>query len=158
PMTRTDHFIIVGATPLAFNTYQEFKKRKQIVTLILPQPTPGVEVDEADVIVGDANSLEILRKADAQRAQAVLAMRADDSENAFIALAVKELKGTAKTVVVVNENKHMERVKLVQPDLVIAPQVLGGEMLAMVLTGEPITGDFLLQRFLHFDRGTGQKS
>ncbi|MGH9397368.1 MAG: voltage-gated potassium channel protein [Terriglobia bacterium] len=157
-MKRTDHFIIVGATPLAYNTYREFKKRNQTVTLILPQPEPGVEADEADIIVGDANSLEILRKADAEQAQAVLAMRADDSENAFIALAVKELKGRAKTVVVVNDSKHMERVKLVQPDLVIAPQVLGGEMLAMVLTGERITGDFLMERFLHFDSHAGQTS
>ena len=155
-MKRTDHFVIVGATPLAYNTYWEFKKRNQIVTLILPQPGPGDGVDEADIIVGDANSLEILRKADAEQAQAVLAMRADDSENAFIALAVKELKGRAKTVVVVNDSKHMERVKLVQPDIVIAPQVLGGEILAMALTGERITGDFMLERFLHFDRGSGR--
>ncbi|MGH9355592.1 MAG: NAD-binding protein, partial [Terriglobia bacterium] len=88
----------------------------------------------------------------AQEAEAVLAMRADDSENAFIALAVKELKGPAKTVVVVNDSKHMERVKLVQPDIVIAPQVLGGEILAMALSGEQITGDFVMERLLHFDR------
>ncbi|MDE3178187.1 MAG: voltage-gated potassium channel protein [Acidobacteriota bacterium] len=148
-MSRSDHFVIVGATPLAFNTYSEFKKRNQTVTLILPQPSPAAEADEADVIIGDANSLEILRKASAEKAKAVLAMRADDSENAFIALAVKELKGKAKTVVVVNDSKHMQRVRLVQPDIVIAPQVLGGEMLAMALTGERITTDFILERFLH---------
>lgn len=148
PVSRSDHFIIVGATPLAFNTYQELKKRKQTVTIILPQPALESGADDADVIVGDANNLDVLRKASAQDAQAVLAMRNDDSENAFITLAVKELKGKAKTVAVVNDVKHMERVKLVQPDLVIAPQVLGGEMLAMALTGETITGEFILKRFL----------
>lgn len=148
-MKRANHFIIAGATPLAYNTYHELKKRNQTVTLILLQPSTEPELEGADVVIGDANSLEVLEKADAAEAQAVLAMRADDSENAFIALAVKELKGRAKTVVVVNDSKHMERVKLVQPDLVIAPQVLGGALLAMVLSGEQITGDFVLERFLH---------
>ncbi|MGH9518260.1 MAG: NAD-binding protein, partial [Terriglobales bacterium] len=150
PMNRSGHFIIAGATPLAFNTYQELKRRQQVVTLILPQPASGpAEADPADVIVGDATSLDILRRANAESAQAVLAMRADDSENTFIALAVKELKGKARTVVIVNDSKHLERVQLVQPDLVIAPQVLGGEMLAMALTGERISADFILNKFLH---------
>ncbi|MDE3154970.1 MAG: voltage-gated potassium channel protein [Acidobacteriota bacterium] len=152
-MKRSDHYIIVGATALAFNTYRELKRRKHQVTLILPQAqTEADDLDAEDVIVGDANSLEILRRADADRAQAVLAMRADDSENAFIVLAVKELKGKAKTVAAINDSKHVERMKLVQPDIVIAPQVLGGELLAMALSGEAIDGDFVMDRFLHFDR------
>jgi voltage-gated potassium channel len=157
-MKRTNHFIVVGATPLAYNTYHEFKKRGQPVTFILPHAPDETEVDPADVVIGDPNSLETLRKAGAEDAQAVLAMRADDSENAFISLAVKELKGRAKTVVVVNDSKHMDRVKLVQPDIVIAPQVLGGELLAMVLTGEPITGDLVMERFFHFERDAGEVS
>ncbi len=152
-MKRSNHYIIVGATALAFNTYREFKRRKQQVTLILSQAQPETDdLDPEDVIIGDANSLEILRRADADQAQAVLAMRADDSENAFIVLAVKELKGKAKTVAAINDSKHVERMKLVQPDIVIAPQVLGGELLAMALSGEAIDGDFVMDRFLHFDR------
>lgn len=153
PMKRTNHYIIVGATPLALNTYREFKRRQQVVTVIVPPGlTFGEDLDPGDVIIGDANSLEVLRQADADQAVAVLAMRADDSENAFIVLAVKELKGKAKTVAAINDSKHVERMKLVQPDIVIAPQVLGGELLAMALSGEPIDGDFVMDRFLHFDR------
>lgn len=157
-MKRSNHFIVIGATPLAYNTYREFKKRHQTVTLIMPHPPASGEIEAADLIVGDANSLEILRAADADQAQAVLAMRADDSDNAFIVLAVKELKGRAKTVVAISDSKHLERVKLVQPDIVIAPDVLGGELLAMMLSGEPITGDFLMERVLHFDRSPRQPS
>jgi voltage-gated potassium channel len=146
-MKRTNHFIVIGATPLAYNTYREFKKRNQEVVLVMPQAPVSGDIDSDDLIVGDANSLDILRKACADQAQAVLAMRADDSDNAFIALAVKELKGKAKTVVAINDSKHMERIKLVQADIVIAPEVLGGELLAMVLSGEPITSDFVMSRF-----------
>ena len=81
-------------------------------------------------------------------------MRADDSDNAFIVLAVKELHGRAKTVVAINDSKHMERIKLVQPDVVIAPEVLGGELLAMVLTGETITSDFVVDRFFRAGRAS----
>ncbi|MGH9717866.1 MAG: voltage-gated potassium channel protein [Candidatus Acidiferrales bacterium] len=146
-MKRSNHFIVIGATPLAYNTYREFKKRNQEVVLVMPQAPASGDIDPQDLIVGDANSLEILRKACADQAQAVLAMRADDSDNAFIVLAVKELKGKAKTVVAINDSKHMERIKLVQADIVIAPEVLGGELLAMVLSGEPITSDFVMERF-----------
>ena len=156
-MKRSGHFIIAGATPLAFNTYRELKKRGQEVTLIVPQAPAESEFDQEDIIVGDPNNVETLSLAGAAQAQAVLAMRADDSENAFIALAVRELKSPAKTIIAVNDSKHMERVRLVQPDFLIAPQVLGGEMLAMVLSGEPITSEFVSDRFLHFDRSPGNK-
>jgi voltage-gated potassium channel len=119
--------------------------------MLMPQPPVEGDIDEADVIIGDASNLDVLRKADADQAQAVLAMRADDSDNAFIVLAVKELNGRAKTVATVNDSKHIERVKLVQPDMVIAPQVLGGELLAMVLSGERISGDFLLDQFFRVE-------
>ena len=150
-MARSGHFIVIGATPLAFNTYRELKKRKHEVVLILPREQDLEGVDANDVIIGDAANLDTLRKASADKARAVLAMRADDSENAFIVLAVKELKGKARTVVAVNDSKHMGRVKLVQPDMIIAPEVLGGELLAMTLNGEPITGDFIMERFLQSD-------
>lgn len=152
PMKRTNHFIIVGSTPLAFNTYRELNKRNLPVTLVLPEPLDEAEFAGADIVIGDANDIEILKKAGADQAQAVLALRADDSDNAFTALAVKEIKGRAKTIVAVNDSKHMQRVRLVQPDFIIAPEVLGGEMLGMLLSGEPITTEFMTDRFLHFDR------
>ena len=151
-MKRTNHFIVIGATPLAYNTYREFKKRKQQVVLIMQQAPTSGDIDPEDLIVGDPNSLETLRRAGADQAQAVVAMRADDSDNAFIVLAVKELNCKGKTVVAINDSKHMERIKLVQPDIVIAPEVLGGEMLAMVLSGEEITSDFVVDRFFRFGR------
>lgn len=151
-MKRSGHFILIGATSLAFNTYRELKKRKQEVVLILQHEQDFEDIDGNDVIIGDAANLDTLRKASADQARAVLAMRADDSDNAFIVLAAKELKGKARTIVVVNDSKHMDRVKLVQPDMIIAPEVLGGELLAMTLNGETITGDYIIERFLHSDR------
>jgi voltage-gated potassium channel len=142
-MKRTNHFIVIGSTPLAYNTYRELKKRNQQVVLIVSQAPTSGDIDPEDLIVGDLNSLETLRRAGADQAQAVVAMRPDDSDNAFTVLAVKELKGKAKTVVAINDCKHVDRIRLVQPDIVIAPEVLGGELLAMVLSGEEVTSDFV---------------
>lgn len=147
-MVRQNHFIIIGNTSLARNTYHEMQQRNLPVTLILPE-APAAEGDlaDADVIVGDASSVDVLRKAGATDARAVLAMRADDSENAFIVLAVKELEGSAKTVAAVNDSRNYTRVKRVQPDMIVAPQILGGELLAMALAGEAISGDAVMKRF-----------
>jgi voltage-gated potassium channel len=145
-MKRENHFVVIGNTPLAINTWRELAKRGRPVTRILRETPEEGENKDVDVVVGDPSMTDILREAGAHRAEAVLAMLADDSENAFAVLAVKELAGPAKTVAAVNDARHLSRVKLVQPDVVIAPQVLGGELAAMLLSGEQVTPEFVMQR------------
>ncbi|MGH9489682.1 MAG: voltage-gated potassium channel protein [Terriglobales bacterium] len=149
-MTRKDHYIIIGNTSLAYNTYRELRKRQQPCTLIFSQAPAQGSFEGADVVIGDANDLDVLKTAGAPAARAVLAMRADDSENAFIVLAVKELGGAVKTVAAINDGKNMDRVRRVQPDIMLAPQVLGGEILAMALSGETVSSDFVLDRLLKY--------
>jgi len=99
------------------------------------------------LIIGDSSDTDILRSAGAEQALAVLALRADDSENAFVVLAVKEMEGSAKTVAAVNDSKNLGRVRRVQPDMIIAPQVLGGELLAMALNGEQLDNNAVMKMF-----------
>lgn len=153
-MKRENHFVVTGASPLAANTCRELIRRGQPVTRLFRQ-TPEPEPDDtADFIVGDPGSVDVLRQAGADKAAAVLAMSSDDSENAFTVLATRELGGSAKTVVAVNDAQHLNRVKLVQPDIVIAPQILGGELAAMLMCGEEVSSEFVLQRVLQQSRPT----
>lgn len=145
-MKRKDHFIVIGNTSLAINTWRELVKRGQPVTRLLREAPADGEHADVDVVVGDSSDIDVLRQAGAHVAKAVLAMRDDDAENAFTVLAVKELGGGARTVAAVNDARHLSRIKLVQPDVVVAPQVLGGELTAMLLTGEKVTADFVLER------------
>lgn len=145
-MQRKDHFVVIGATALAYNTAQELQRRQLPVTLILPSAPQGNEPEGTDTVIGDASDVSILRRAGAEQARAVLAMRDDDSENAFIVLALKEIETKAKLVAAVNDMKNYKRVQRVQPDMIVAPQILGGELLAMTLAGETIPQDFVLQR------------
>ena len=145
-MQRENHFVVIGNTPLALNTWRELARRGQPVTRLLRQ-APEIPIpDTVDNVIGEPSDADVLRKAGADKAQAVLAMLDDDSENAFVVLAVRELQGTARTIAAVNDANHLGRVRLVQPDVVIAPQILGGELAAMLLTGEQVTADFVMQR------------
>lgn len=144
-MQRENHFVVIGNTSLAINTWRELARRRQPVTRLLRKEPEGGIPGQVDVVIGDPGDGEVLRKAGADKAQAVLAMLDDDSENAFVTLAVRELAGTARTVAAVNDAQHLRRVQLAQPDVVIAPQILGGELAAMLLSGEQITADFVLK-------------
>lgn len=158
-MKRENHFVVIGITPLAANTAHELVKRGFNVTRVLRQaPEPG-EFKDADVVVGDPSMTDTLHEAGVEHAAAVLAMLADDSENAFAVLAVKELAPNVRTIAAVNDAHHLSRVKLAQPDVVIAPQVLGGELTAMLLAGEQVTPDFVMQRvFQNVSAGSTEKA
>jgi voltage-gated potassium channel len=149
-VTRNDHYIIVGYSTLSSNTYGELIRRGKQVTVILRREPTSTQFPDADVdfVIGDGSDLETLRKAGAEQAKAILALLDDDSENAFVVLAAKELHVKARTVVAVNDAKHLNRIRRVHPDMIIAPQVLGGELLTSMLTGERIDIADLMARMM----------
>ncbi len=146
-MPQSDHFILVGDSPLSRNSYQELTRRGLGVRVILQAAATDSFFHPEDVIIGDASDVDVLREAGAESAQAVLALRTDDAENAFVVLAVKELQSAAKTVAAVSDSKNIKRMERVQPDLLIAPQVMGGEILAMALNGETLNHQIILRLF-----------
>lgn len=151
-MRRENHFVVIGAGSLAVNSARELARRGHPVTRILREAPDDIDSRDTDIVVGDPSNVDVLREAGADRAEAVLAMLVDDSENAFVILAVKELEGNARTVAAVNDAEHLSRVKLAQPDVVISPQVLGGELTAMLLSGEEVTPDFVMRHVFQRDR------
>lgn len=147
-MKRSNHYIIVGHSALASNTYHELKARGEQVTFILLSVPDQSKYPDVDVIIGDGSDVDLLKKAGGEEAKAILALLDDDSENAFVILAAKELKGDVKTVAAVNDVKNLKRIRRVHPYLVIAPQVLGGELLTMALTGEKVDSSTVMQRMM----------
>ncbi len=145
-MKRVNHFIITGDGALARNTARELLLRDKSVVVIVDDE--DAHFGEAEIVIGDATDLDVLRKAGAETANSVLALSDDDAENAFVILALRELNTEAKKIAAVSSRKNLERVRRVQPDMILAPNVFGGEVLAMALTEEKIDGDDLLKRFL----------
>ena len=145
-MERVNHYIVTGDGPLADNTVRELRKRGQPVLVIIEKEDPSL--GDVEIVIGDPTELATLRAAGGLHARAVLALSDDDSQNAFVVLAVRELGSEAQTIAAVNSRKNLERVRWVHPDMVFAAPVFGSEALVMALTDEKIDRDWLLSRFL----------
>jgi voltage-gated potassium channel len=143
PVNRTKHFIVIGTSSLARNAAVELEKRGQNVTLILSAANEDAFFHDRDVVIGDATDLEVLRTAGTNSARGVLALSGDDATNGFIVLGVNELNPSILTVAALNDPKNQSRVERTQPSILLSLQVLGGQLLAMALTGETVDEDFL---------------
>ncbi len=72
-------------------------------------------------------------------------LRNDDSDNAFIVLAAKEVvSGDTKILALVNSDKNLSKIKRVQPDIVFSLQTLASELLLRKLSGEKMEAGNLM--------------
>lgn len=147
-MKRVSHVIVVGDGPLAQDAARGMVARGLLVTSIVAEKPPEDEEHTEDVIVGDGSDAEILRQADIAKARAVLALSEDDSYNAFVVLAAKEMNPEARTVAAVSDTRNTGRIARTRPDVLLTLPLLGGELLAMALSGEPIQTDALISQLL----------
>lgn len=148
-MNRKEHIIVIGDTPLARNTIKAMTERGLHVTAIwMDRPSEGSE-SPVDLIIGDGADADTLRSADVGTARAVLALSEDDSDNAFVVLAAKEVNEKVQTVVSVSDAHNLSRVRRVNPDVVLALPLLGSELLAMALSGEKINADALVAQIFN---------
>ncbi|KVT51908.1 voltage-gated potassium channel protein [Burkholderia ubonensis] len=135
---RKNHFLIVGASPIAHSVYDGLRKRGYSVTVLIPPGVPNNYPEDADLVTGDPSDTAALERAGANGARAVLALRADDAENAFTVLAIRDFALRIHTVALVNDHRNLQRLRLLKPDMVFSPQQLAGELLARTLNGETI--------------------
>ncbi|MGH8297680.1 MAG: NAD-binding protein [Steroidobacteraceae bacterium] len=147
-MKRDSHVIVVGDGPLAQDAARALAARGLQVTAILSQK-PETEADQPeDFVVGDGSDTETLRGVNIAEARAMLALSQDDSYNAFAVLAAKELNPNLRTVAAVSDTRNTGRVARTRPDVLLALPQLGGELLAMALSGEEIKADALISQLL----------
>jgi len=147
-MKRAAHVIVVGDGPLAQDAARALTARGLQTTAVLSQK-PDAEADQPeDFIVGDGSDTETLRRIHTAEARAVLALSEDDSYNAFVVLAVKELNPNVRTVAAVSNTRNTGRVARTRPDVLLTLPQLGSELLAMALSGEEIKADALINQLL----------
>ncbi|MGB3425701.1 MAG: voltage-gated potassium channel protein [Castellaniella sp.] len=145
---RKNHIILAGVSPLAQSLHAALRQRGHEVTVIVPSMEGHPYPQDADLLEGDASETAVLLKAGAAHARYILALRQDDSENAFIVMAGREAGGTdTKLVALVNSPLHLSKIRRVNPDIVISLQALGSEILARTLSGEAID-EALITRLL----------
>ena len=147
-MKRASHVIVVGDGPLAQDAARALTARGLQTTAVL-SVKPDTEADQPeDFIVGDGSDTETLRRIQIAEARAVLALSEDDSYNAFVVLAAKELNPNVRTVAAVGDTRNTGRIARTRPDVLLTLPQLGGELLAMALSGEEIRADALISQLL----------
>lgn len=152
-LMKKNHIIIVGVTPLAHSVYAVLRKAGRDVVVIVPPDAAHDYPADAATIIGDATDSEVLSQANAAHATYVLALRSDDAENAFIVLAAREAGGAqTRTVALVNAPIHLNKIKQVNPDVILSLQSLGAEILARLVTGEAITDALISQLLFPLDK------
>ena len=147
-MKMSGHYVITSHSNLALNTAKELRERGKSVIFIVESKSDDIP-DDAQVVTGNPTDIDTLKDASGKTAEAIMALGEDDATNAFVVLAAKELGGTPRTVVAVNNTKNLAKVRRVGPDVVIAPTILGGELLAMAMTGEEISDRSLVDRLIN---------
>jgi voltage-gated potassium channel len=147
-MKRASHVIVVGDGPLAQDAARALAARGLQTTAILSEKPDAEAAQPEDFIVGDGSDTETLRRVDGAVARAVLALSEDDSYNAFVVLAAKELNPNVRTVAAVSDTRNTGRVARTRPDVLLTLPQLGSELLAMALSGEEIKADALISQLL----------
>ena len=140
-MEPKDHIILIGKDSIALNTARELKQRGVHFVQIVPTKG-GTAVADHAVMEGDATSEEVLNQAGIKHARMVIAAREDDSENAFIVLAVKEINPRVPVVAVASSAMSLRRLKLAHADVVFSPAAVGSRLLADLVEGGDILPKF----------------
>lgn len=147
-----NHYVVIGSTPMAVNVYQGLKKRELPVAVICQENHRSHYPEKDNIVTGDPTSSELLAAANVKHAKCVLVMTDSDSLSTFALLGVKEQAGnnsTVKTVVLINQENNMDKVRLLKPDMLFSLSTLGSEVLMQVLCGEAISSDSISDMLLN---------
>lgn len=141
-MTLRNHIILVGHGAIARNAARELDRRGiDLVQLIGEADEP--ELPDCPVVRGDFSEDAVLEQARIRAARMVVAAADDDGENAFIALAAKDLNPDVRVLAVASAPRSIRRLERAGADLVFAPAAVGSRLLAGLIEGEEIPREFL---------------
>jgi voltage-gated potassium channel len=140
-MEPKDHIILIGKGSIAMNTAGELKARGVRFVQIVPTKIEASTPDH-QIIEGDATNQEVLIEAGIKDARMVIAAREDDSENAFIVLAIKEMNPKVPVLAVASSAISLRRLKLAHADMVFSPAAVGSRILADLVQGNQILPEF----------------
>jgi len=134
-----DHYIIIGYSPLSILTYRGLKKRDLNIIVLCTEEEKKKYPNTATVITTSYINKESLDKVNIKSAKGFFVLGNSDAENILVVLAAKEIiNNNVKSIVIVNDDKNYENMKLLHTDLSISLTSLGSEILIKMLFGENI--------------------
>ncbi|WP_254525105.1 potassium channel family protein [Natrinema caseinilyticum] len=126
-----DHVVICEYTPRGEAFIEELESRGREYVVVEPDEETATALHEAEyrVIHGDPESTAVLENAGIERATAVVADSADDT-NASIVLSAREANPDVRIVTLVEDQRLGEYHRIAGADEVLSPRQLLGESLA----------------------------
>ncbi|PGF16599.1 potassium transporter [Natrinema sp. CBA1119] len=126
-----DHVVICEYTSRGEAFIEELESRGREYVVVESDAEAATELHEADyrVVHGDPESTAVLENAGIERATAVVADSADDT-NASIVLSAREANPDVQIVTLVEDNRLGEYHRIAGADEVLSPRQLLGESLA----------------------------
>jgi voltage-gated potassium channel len=141
-MKPKNHVILAGEGALAVNTSKELQARGIPFVQIITSGSTPPHLTEDLVVRGNPGDDQVLIEAGIGDATLVIAAREDDGENAFISLVAKDLNPNVRVLAVASARGSIRRLKLARAEIVFAPSVVGGRMLANIVEGKEIPLEF----------------
>jgi voltage-gated potassium channel len=141
-MKPKDHVILAGEGALAINASKELQARGIAFVQIITGDSTPAHLSEDQVVRGNPGDDNVLMEAGIDSATLVIAAREDDGENAFISLVAKDLNPNVRVLAVASARGSIRRLKLARAEIVFAPSVVGGRMLANIVEGKQIPQEF----------------
>jgi voltage-gated potassium channel len=141
-MKPKNHIILAGEGALAANTSKELKARNIPFVRIIGPGATAPALPEHLVVRGQPWDDQVLQEAGIDNASLVIAAREDDGENAFISLVAKDLNPDVRVLAVASTAGSIRRLRLARAEIVFAPSVVGGRLLANLVEGKEIPHEF----------------
>ncbi len=137
----SDHIILVGDGIFARVTALELAQRHAVFVQLLGPTAEPITPDQPFERI-DTDEEAGLHKAGVRRAKTVIAAHDDDGRNAFSTLLVKNIDARIKVIAIASSRRSIRPLELTAADVVFAPVLAGGRLLADLAQGLEVPEEF----------------
>lgn len=139
-----NHFIVCGAGRVGRRIIRNLESQKMPFVVIEKDEKKVAEyIEKGDfVIVGDATSEEVLRRAGVNRAKGLASCLADDAANVYVVLTARGMNAYLHIVARAVEEEAEPKLIRAGASRVVAPTIIGSQTMARALL-KPAIADFM---------------
>ena len=140
----TNHFIICGAGRVGRRIIKNLEQQKQPFVIVERDTQKVSEWAEKGgfVIVGDATSEDVLRRAGVNRAKGLASCLPDDAANVYVVLTARGMSDGLHIVARAVEEEAEPKLIRAGANRVVAPTIIGSQSMARALL-KPAIADFM---------------
>ena len=137
-----NHIIICGLGELGEEVVRNLKDSKKVFTVI-ESSTEEIErvkmsVGDFNYIIGDASQLNVLSRANIDKAKTLITCLGTDSQNLFVVITARDMNHLLTIVTEAIDKDVNEKLRRAGADYIISPSQIGGRRMACVATSPAV--------------------